>query len=81
MNNDVKNTQRRRHLLKIKKETRLSYVMMLVGSKRDPPLASRAIAAMLVDHWCEEESCSFLQKVLYAGEDNKLLRVAVGVVG
>lgn len=55
--------QRRRHLQQLHEATRLSFVMMLVGSRRDPPVASRAIAAMLVDHWCDKEPCSFLQKV------------------
>ncbi|CAN0325256.1 unnamed protein product [Pylaiella littoralis] len=52
----------RRPLTQIHGATRLSFVMMLVGSERDPPLASRAIAAMLVDHWCDKGPCSFLQK-------------------
>ncbi|CAM9480353.1 unnamed protein product, partial [Hapterophycus canaliculatus] len=52
----------RRGLLQIHKATRLSFVMMLVGSGRDPPLASRAISAILVDHWCDKAPCSFLQK-------------------
>ncbi|CAM9344751.1 unnamed protein product [Ectocarpus sp. 6 AP-2014] len=54
--------ERRRGLLEIDKATRLCYVMMLVGTGRDPPLASRAIAAMLVDHWCDKGPCAFLQK-------------------
>lgn len=37
--------------------------MGLVGSRRDAPLASRAVAALLVDHWCPEDSHAFLQKV------------------
>ncbi|CAN0029375.1 unnamed protein product [Ectocarpus sp. 12 AP-2014] len=54
--------QCRRGLREIDKATRLCYVMMLVGTGRDPPLASRAIAAMLVDHWCDKGPCAFLQK-------------------
>ncbi|CAM9475091.1 unnamed protein product [Ectocarpus sp. 4 AP-2014] len=54
--------ERRRGLLEIDKATRLCYVMMLVGTGRDPALASRAIAAMLVDHWCDKGPCAFLQK-------------------
>lgn len=55
--------KRRRVLLEIDKATRLCYVMMLVGTGCDAPLASRAIAAMLVDHWCDKGPCAFLQKV------------------
>ncbi len=62
--------KRRRPLSRIHKATRLSYVMMLVGSRRDPPLASRAIAAMLVDHWGDRAPRSALQKVCYARENN-----------
>ncbi|CAM9804029.1 unnamed protein product [Ectocarpus fasciculatus] len=54
--------ERRRGLLEIDKATRLCYVMMLVGTGCDPPVASRAIAAMLVDHWCDKGPCAFLQK-------------------
>lgn len=62
--------QRRRHLQQLHEATRLSFVMMLVGSRRDPPVASRAIATMLVDHWCDKGPCSFLQKVGCAGRKN-----------
>ncbi|CAN0051927.1 unnamed protein product, partial [Laminaria digitata] len=54
--------QRRRKLLNIHKATRLAYVMGLVGSKRDAPLASLAVAALLVDHWCPNDCYAFLQK-------------------
>eukprot|EP00904_Undaria_pinnatifida_P008597 jgi/Undpi1/4868/HiC_scaffold_19.g08221.m1 len=52
----------RRDLRDIHKATRLAYVMSLVGSRRNPPLASQAVAAVLVDHWCQDEAFAFLQK-------------------
>lgn len=64
--------QCRRDLLKVRKATRLAYVMALVGSKRDPALASRGVAAMLVDHWCDETPCAFLQKVRPSCSDRML---------
>ena len=56
-------TKSRRELRQIHKATRLAYVMSLAGSRRNPPLASQAIAAVLVDHWCKDDAHAFLQKV------------------
>lgn len=54
-------------MAEIQLPTRLVYVMALVGSEQDAPLASRAVTAMLVQHWGDVEIRKQLQmaSVLY----------------